>query len=627
MFLRPLRPLCHLLAATGLVGALGACSTRPDLAAPPNPAPLTLTIAHLNDHHSQLEPIPAVELVLDGVATQVELGGFARQTTLFKAQAGTKNLLKLHAGDAVTGTLYYTFFKGEADARMMNTICFDAFELGNHEFDDGDGVLRNFLDALQAPGGCPTPTPVLAANVMPAPGSPLAPTGTALNRPYVIRTYDGVPVGVIGIDIVGKTVNSSRPLATTRFLDEAATAQRTIDELKAKGVRHIVLLTHQGYDADKKLAALLTDVDVIIGGDSHTLLGDFASVGLSSSGPYPTVVTNRNGEQVCIGQSWEYAKVFGLMNVRFDAQGAVASCGGHASLVIGDSFKRKNAAGTFAAVDDATKAALTARLSTDPRIKVTAPDPVAASVLAGYTAQIAAQKAKVIGTATEALCLVRVPGETTNRSGGIAGCETANTLARGSDAAQVVAESFLAASKRAHFALQNGGGVRTPISAGPLSMNTAFTVLPFTNVLVELDLTGAQMVQALEDAVANYRDSALSDGSHPYAAGLRWDLDLSKARGSRFSHVQVKDRTTGVWSALDPARTYTVVTNDFIATGKDGYTTLGQVHAAGRYVNTYLLYTQTFADWLVARGGTVSRPAAGDYSHQKVIGVAGVALP
>jgi 5'-nucleotidase / UDP-sugar diphosphatase len=620
-----LRPLCHLLAATGLVAALGACSTRPDLAAPQTPAPLTLTIAHLNDHHSQLEPIPAVELMLDGVATQVELGGFARQTTLFKAQAGTKNLLKLHAGDAVTGTLYYTFFKGEADARMMNTLCFDAFELGNHEFDDGDGVLRNFLDALQAPGGCPTP--VLAANVMPAPGSPLAPTGTALNRPYVIKTYDGVPVGVIGIDIVGKTVNSSRPLATTRFLDEAATAQRTIDELKAKGIRHIVLLTHQGYDADQKLAALLTDVDVIIGGDSHTLLGDFASFGLSSSGPYPTVVTNRNGEQVCIGQSWEYAKAFGLMNVRFDAQGAVASCGGHASLVIGDSFKRKNAAGTFAAVDDATKAALTARLAADPRIKVTAPDPVAAGVLAGYTAQIAAQKAKVIGTATEALCLVRVPGETTNRSGGIAGCETANTLARGSDAAQVVAESFLAASKRAHFALQNGGGVRTPISAGPLSMNTAFTVLPFTNVLVELDLTGAQMVQALEDAVANYRDNALSDGSHPYAAGLRWDLDLSKVRGSRFSNVQVKERTTGAWSALDPAKTYTVVTNDFIATGKDGYATLGKVHAAGRYVNTYLLYTQTFADWLVARGGTVSRPAAGDYSHQKVIGVAGVALP
>lgn len=625
MFLRPLRPLCHLLAAAGLVAALGACSTRPDLTAPPTPAPLTLTIAHLNDHHSQLEPIPAVELVLDGVATQVELGGFARQTTLFQqATAEKKNLLKLHAGDAVTGTLYYTFFKGEADAKMMNTVCFDAFGYGNHEFDDGDGVLKNFLDQLYT-ADCQTP--VISANVVPEAGSPLAPSGTPVHKPYLVKTYDGVKVGIIGIDVAGKTKASSRPLAGTQFLDETTTAQKYIDELKGQGVKHIVLLTHQGYDADKKLAAALTDVDVIIGGDSHTLLGDFASFGLSSSGAYPTVLKNKDGGTVCIGQSWEYSKVFSLMNVKFDTQGAVASCAGNASVVIGDSFKRKNAAGTFVAVDDATKVALTAKLATDPRIKVTTPNTIAAGVLAGYTVQVEAQKAKVIGTATEALCLVRMPGETTNRSGGIAGCESANTLARGSDAAQVVAEAFLAASKRAHFALQNAGGVRTPISSGTLTMNTAFTVLPFSNVLVELDLSGAEMVQSLEDAVANYRDNASSDGSHPYAANLRWDLDLTKARGSRFSNVQVKDRVTGVWSPIDLAKTYTVVTHDFAATGKDGYTTFGKVYAEGRYVNTYLLYTQTFADWLVARGGTVSRPAAGDYSHQKVISVAGVALP
>ena len=586
---------------------------------------LELNIAHINDQHSQLEAISGVELTLDGVATQVDLGGFARQTTLFKQAASEKkNLLKLHAGDAVTGTLYYTFFKGEADAKMMNTVCFDAFGYGNHEFDDGDGVLKNFLDQLYT-ADCQTP--VISANVVPEAGSPLAPSGIPVHKPYLVKTYDGVKVGIIGIDVAGKTKASSRPLAGTQFLDETTTAQKYIDELKAQGVKHIVLLTHQGYDADKKPAAALTDVDVIIGGDSHTLLGDFTSFGLSSSGAYPTVLTNKDGATVCIGQSWEYSKVFSLMNVKFDTQGAVASCAGNASVVIGDSFKRKNAAGTFVAVDDATKVALTAKLATDPRIKVTTPNTIAAGVLAGYTVQVEAQKAKVIGTATEALCLVRVPGETTNRSGGIAGCETANTLARGSDAAQVVAEAFLAASKRAHFALQNAGGVRTPISAGTLTMNTAFTVLPFSNVLVELDLTGAEMVQSLEDAVANYRDNASSDGSHPYAAGLRWDLDLTKARGSRFSNVQVKDRTTGVWSALDPAKTYTVVTHDFAATGKDGYTTFGKVYAENRYVNTYLLYTQTFADWLVARGGTVSRPAAGDYSHQKVISAAGVALP
>jgi 5'-nucleotidase len=338
------------------------------------------------------------------------------------------------------------------------------------------------------------------------------------------------------------------------------------------------------------------------------------------------VATNRDGEPVCIGQAWEYSKVFGLMNVRFDERGVVTDCGGQASVVIGDPFRRKNAAGAWVAVDAATREALVDRLARDPRVQVVTPDPVATRALAGYTAQIATQKARVIGAAAEALCLVRVPGEATNRSGGIAGCEQANTLARGSDAAQVVAEAFLGASKRAHFALQNGGGVRTPVSAGPLTMNTAFTVLPFSNVLVELELTGAQLVTALEDAVANYRDFSQSDGSHPYAAGLRWHLDLSRPRGQRFSQVELKDRASGAWSALDPARTYVVVTNDFIASGKDGYTTLGQVSATGRSVNTYLLYTQTFADHVTARR-TVSRPAAADYSHQRVINAQGVVLP
>jgi 5'-nucleotidase / UDP-sugar diphosphatase len=597
------------------------CTTAP---APSAAAPLTLHIAHINDHHSQLEPVPAAELLLDGVPTQVELGGFARLTALFRqAQAAQPNLLKLHAGDAVTGSLYYTFFKGEADARMMNTVCFDAFALGNHEFDDGDGVLRGFLDHLHA-GDCKTP--VLAANVVAAPGTPLSPKGTPIHQPYTLKTIDGVPVGIIGIDIAGKTVNSSRPLATTQFLDETRTAQQTIETLKARGVRHIVLLTHQGYEADRAMAAALTDVDVVIGGDSHTLLGDFRAQGLPSSGPYPTVAKNRDGDPVCIGHAWEYSKAFGRMAVAFDTRGTVASCSGQASLVIGDQFQRKNAAGAFVPVDDATATALRARLADVPQVRVTVPDAAAVQVLSGYSSQVAAQKQRLIGTATEPLCLVRVPGETTNRSGALAGCETANTLARGSDAAQVVAEAFLAASPRAEMALQNAGGVRTGIGAGPLSMNTAFTVLPFTNVLVELSLTGAQIVAALEDAVANHLDQRQSDGSHPYAAGLRWALDLRQPKGQRFSTVEVKDRTTGRWTAIDPARTYVLVTNDFIAAGKDGYATLGAATAAEQAVNTYRLYTQTFADYM-QRQGRVGRVPASEVSHQRVTTSAGAVLP
>ena len=615
------------LVVLALAGCGGGDSG--DSVANPTFKALELNIAHINDHHSQLDANPSgspVELKLDGVATQVDQGGFARQTAMFKSLAGSKNLLKIHAGDAITGTLYHTFFKGAADAAMMNSVCFDAFIPGNHEFDDGDSVFKGFLDEL-AKGNCKTPT--LSANIVPAAGSPLAGNGSsAYLKPYLIKEIDGVKVGIIGITVAGKTMNSSRPLSSTVFNDETTSAQKAIDELKALGIRHIVAVTHLGYAADKALAAKLTDVDVIIGGDSHSLLGDFSSVGLTSSGSYPTVVSNKSGETVCIGQAWEYAKATGLLNVQFNEAGAVKSCGGKATLLIGDNFKRKDSAGVWQAVSDTVRSSLMSKLAAkESGVAVLTPDASAAALLKTYSDQLAGEKAKVIGTATESLCLVRVPGESTNRSAGVTGCEAANTLARGSDAAQVVAEAFLSASRRADFSLQNAGGVRVPVNAGSLSMNTAFTLLPFTNVLVELDIKGAEVVAALEDGVDSYiLNPASATGSYPYAAGLRWDLDMSKAKGQRFSNVQLRNKTTGAWTALDLTKTYVLVTNDFLGDGKDGYATLGAVSKSGRSVNTYLLYTQSFVDYVRAKG-SIARPARSDYSNQMVVTKAGVQLP
>ena len=101
---------------------------------------------------------------------------------------------------------------------------------------------------------------------------------------------------------------------------------------------------------------------------------------------------------------------------------------------------------------------------------------------------------------------------------------------------------------------------------------------------------------------------------------------MSKARGQRFSNVQVRNKTTGAWSSIDLAKTCLLVTNDFIAEGKDGYTALGTVFKAGRSVNTYLLYTQSFVDYVLVKS-SIARPARGDYSHQAVVTQAGVSLP
>ncbi len=605
---------------------LAGCQHRPA----PSPGRYELHIAHINDHHSHLDAQPDFDLRVAGIATRVEAAGFPRLTTLFKMHAERPNLLKLHAGDAMTGTLYHTLYNGEADAALMNGVCFDAFELGNHEFDEGDAGLRRFLDHLRT-GSCRTP--VLAANVQPAIGTPLAPhSANDYLQPYVIKSIGGVPVGIIGLEVRDKTQQSSRPLTSTRFDDEAATAQHTIAQLQAQGVRHIVILSHLGYPADLTLAGKLGGIDAIVGGDSHTLLGDFTSVGLDGSvGPYPTVTRNRDGDPVCVVQAWEYGKAFGLLSVRFDDTGRVLDCRGEITLPIGDDFRQKNAHGDFVAVDADTRAQILRALqlaagSGAAQIRVVSPDPQAQAELSRFASRLADMKKQRIGVASEALCLVRVPGEADNRSAGLADCAAANTRARGSDVAQAVAEAYRQASRRADIALQNGGGIRTALPAGEVSYETAHSVLPFRNVLYELPLSGRQLVAVLEEAVAGYLDRGGSDGAHPYAAGLRWHLDLSQPPGRRFSNLTVKRKSDAQWQALDPDGQYMLVTSDYLAQGHDGYQLLAKINASGVAVNTYLNYTQTFIDYLLARG-TIRRPPDSEYSHQQVIARDGRRLP
>lgn len=602
-----------------------------------NPTPsfteINLSIAHINDHHSHLEPEGSQSFVLDGVTYRGERGGFARIKTVFdelESQFGQGNFLKLHAGDAITGTSYFSFYKGDADADMMNSICFDAFALGNHEFDEGDAGLKKFLDKLNS-GSCQTP--VLAANVKPKVGTVLAPNKVDdYIKPYTIKTTkEGVKVGMIGLDIASKTKGSSRPLESTEFLDETTTAQNYINELKNQGIEHIVLLTHYTYDNDKKLAASLSGVDVIIGGDSHTLLGDFSRYGktpadnFGAKGPYPTQIKNKDGNTVCIGQSWEYTKAVGIMDISFDNAGNVKNCAGSQIIPIGKTLEKYNeTSAKFEALAPNENMSIIERLLAGKAdllhkdmILPFEQNQAATDILAVYKDKISENLSKVIGQANETLCLVRVPG--TTRSADIAGCEDTANHARGSDIAQIVAKAFLDGALRADFALQNAGGVRETVLAGDITYKTAYTLLPFSNTLVNLDITGQQVKDTLEDAIANHMDEGGSSGSHPYADGLRWDLDLTQAKGNRVRNIEVRDRKTGVWAPIDMDKTYVMATNDYIAEGRDGYTTLGEIFKdSSKVVDTKLLYTQSFIDY-IAKNGTVSRPNRDDYSHKTVI--------
>jgi 5'-nucleotidase / UDP-sugar diphosphatase len=562
---------------------------------------LDLTILHMNDHHSHIAPekltvdTSALSLSATNAAgaavtsVSTTYGGFPMLASLFDTLTSQNaNVLKLHAGDAITGTIYYSLFKGVADAAVMNQVCFDAFSPGNHEFDDGDSGLAHFLNALNS-SGCSTP--VLAANVVPASTSAIA---SGYIQPYKVFEKSGEKVGVIGIDIASKTKGSSSPDDGTEFLDETTTAQQYINELTAAGVNKIVLMTHYQYENDLVLAASLHGVDVIIGGDSHTLLGSsgLVDLGFNPVAEYPAQVTNADGEPVCIAHAWEYAHLLGKLEVSFDADGLVTACGGQPYMPVSGNYTYTYDSGDVRSLSTVDAYKVSTMLASHPEIAVTSADAVTSDLIAVFDTEADVLRQTVIGTVAEDLCLTRFPGDSRSSI-----CDATITSQHGSDISNIVAKAFMTVTPTADIAIQNGGGVRVDVAAGDYTIADAYTLLPFSNTLVTLDMTGAQIIAVLEDAL-EYAIVGGSTGAYPYASGLRYDVDASQNKGSRISHVEVNARTAGDWTAIDSSATYTVVTNNYIASGQDGYDTFEEPFDAGLYVDTYTEYAQGFVKYM-----------------------------
>src|SRR5690606_2396940 len=151
--------------------------------------------------------------------------------------------------------------------------------------------------------------------------------------------------------------------------------------LRAQGVDRIVLQSHVGYLADLELARRLQGVDVIVGGDSHTLLGPdvLKDYGLRPAAPYPSMAVSGDGKPVCVAQAWQYAYVLGQLDVDFDAQGHVKSCSGTPHLLIGNDFQRD---GQPLAAHD--RGAALADIAAGGVLRITPSDPGAQARLAAY---------------------------------------------------------------------------------------------------------------------------------------------------------------------------------------------------------------------------------------------------
>jgi 5'-nucleotidase len=472
-------------------------------------ADYSLTILHTNDFHDRFEQISA----FDSSCSEEDdtegkcFGGSARLVTaLAEARARSNNSILVDGGDQFQGTLFYTYYKGKMTAEFMAKLGYDAMTVGNHEFDDGPEVLAGFIDAVQFP--------VLMSN---ADISGEAMLKEKIKKSVVIER-GGEKLGLIGLTPVD-TPELASPGKNIVFTDPVGAVQAEVDALNAEGVNKIIVLSHSGYEVDKRVAAETTGVDVIVGGHTNTYLSNTSD---KAEGPYPTMVG-----KTAIVSAYAYGKFLGELNVTFDDAGEVVSATGEPLIM------------DAAVAEDQPTLDRIAEL---------------AKPLEEIRNKVVAEAAEAIDGSRESCRAVE--------------CAMGN----------LIAEAMLDRVKDqgVTIALQNGGGVRASIDAGPVTMGEVLTVLPFQNTLSTFEASGETIVAALENGVSQLEDGA---GRFLQVAGLKYSFDPKAPAGSRVSDVQVM--SGDAWGPIDPAATYLVASNNFVRTGGDGFAMF--VNAANAY--------------------------------------------
>jgi 5'-nucleotidase len=316
------------------------------------------------------------------------------------------------------------------------------------------------------------------------------------------------------IGLIGLTPEDTHELASPgkniTFSDPVVAVQAEVDRLTAEGVNKIIVLSHSGYGVDQRVAAETKGVDVIVGGHSNTYLSNVSD---RAVGPYPTMV---NG--VAIVQAYAYGKFLGELNVTFDEAGNLVEAKGEPLIMDGT-----------VAEDEATVARI--------------------AELAQPLDEI---RNKVVAEAAAA-----VDGD--RQTCRIQECQMGN----------LVADAMLDRVKDqgVQIAIANSGGIRASLEPGEVTMGEVLTILPFQNTLSTFEISGQELVAALENGVSQVEEVK---GRFPQVAGLTftWDPTVAPNEG-RVQKVMV-DMGDG-FTPLDPAKTYLVVTNNYVRNGGDGY--------------------------------------------------------
>ena len=486
------------------------------------PAPVDLRILAINDFHGYLRPSPGIRIADPDDREKkvlVPSGGAERMATLVKQlREGHKNSIFVAAGDLIGASPFLSaMFHDEPTIESMSMMGLALSAVGNHEFDEGkDELLRMQNGGCHPVDNCRGPHPFTGAKFHYLAASTIVKdTGKTLFPPYEVRTFDGIPVAFIGLTLKGTSaIILPSSAAGLEFRDEVETVNALVPELKAKGIEAIVVLIHQGGQPT---------------GDYHECPG--------ISGPIVDIVRKLDkAVDIVISGHTHQAYVCNI-NGRL-----VTSADKYGTLVTEIDVK----------LDPATRDIIGAKAD-NVIVRTSIPkDPEQTALLESYDKVAAPLANRRAGAVTSTLS--RIPN-----------------LTGESVLGDIIADAQLAATSAkkdggAVIAMPNPGGIRADITKkndGTVSYADVFASQPFRNQLVTLDLTGAQIKAALEQQWVDEKRPRILQVS----TGFSYSWDASKPFGEHVDASSLK--LDGV--PIDPARTYRVTINNYLALGGDGF--------------------------------------------------------
>ncbi len=537
----------------------------------------TLTLLHNNDGESKL---------ISANPSQPDFGGIARFATVVRearAAAGGASLLVSSGDNFLAGPQWNASLQNGVpyyDTIALDLIRYDAFCIGNHEFDFGPGILANFIEGFRD-----TPpvvaAPFLSANLDFAAEPALAPLAAAGRiAASTVVTVEGRAIGIIGATTPQLPFISS-PGGVTVDADVAARVQAQVDLLQSQGVGIIVVISHlQSVGDDLVLVSQLRGVDIVVAGGGDDLLanpGTLLLPGDTAAGAYPLEATDLDGRTVPVVTTTGDYRYLGRLAATFDAAGEIVSIdpGSGPIRVIGG---------------DAPDAA-----APDPWIQLLVVDPVEAAVASLEQNLLAVSEVELDGRTSA------IRSRETNEGNLVA------------DALRWQA-SELAASFGVpvpDVAIQNGGGIRNNsiVPPGDLSEFDTFSILPFANfVSVFPEISPADLKAILENAVSRVSPPpgfpGSGSGRFAQVSGFRFAYEKVAPPGSRVVEVVLDDGTVLVEDGVpvEGARSIVVATIDFLARGGDEYP-----FGDRPFVNLGATYQQALANYLtIGLGGLVS---------------------